>query len=356
MRCSRWSGKDVELPWMHVAALSSLADGAGDMFRRLIETPAFGQAAPDQAFLRELMRVIGHRNSGRELLAVLNFLDARDRGSGDRRSATWARSPTDCSAPTCRWRCFRRSCSRSSTARSAAVRNGTVAGTAARPGDRAARPDASTSETTALLLSLVGTGQPRGVSSAAIAALGRLDDPAIARQLLADGRGFTPALRREVLPVLLARADRATVARSRRSRPARCCATSSRPTQVAGLRAHRSAAVRALAAAVFEQPAQGDRRAIIQRYCAALELRGNAARGRTTYTARVCALSSAGRSDGYALGPSVEALKVFSQEEVLTHLVDPNRTIDARYRLYQVETTDGATLSPASSRTSRRTA
>ena len=28
-----------------------------------------------------------------------------------------------------------------------------------------------------------------------------------------------------------------------------------------------------------------------------------------------------------------------------THLLDPNRTVDARYRLYQVETTDGGTLS-----------
>jgi putative heme-binding domain-containing protein len=37
-------------------------------------------------------------------------------------------------------------------------------------------------------------------------------------------------------------------------------------------------------------------------------------------------------------------LKVFSKEEVLTHMLDPNRTVDARYRLYQVETGDGATL------------
>ena len=73
--CSRLIKKDVELPWMHVAALSSLADGAGEVFTRLRDTPGFGRAAPDQAFLKELIRVIGHRNKGRELLAVLNFLD-----------------------------------------------------------------------------------------------------------------------------------------------------------------------------------------------------------------------------------------------------------------------------------------
>jgi putative heme-binding domain-containing protein len=194
-----------------------------------------------------------------------------------------------------------------------------------------------------VLFSLIGTGQPRAVSSAAIAALGRLDDPAIAGGLLDRWPMFTPALRREVLPVLLGRTDRAlsllqavkvgTVLRNELT-----------PTQVAGLRAHRSTTVRTLAAATFEQPAQGDRRAIIQRYLPALELRGNSARGGTTYTAR-CALCHQPGADGSAIGPSVEALRVFSQEEVLTHLLDPNRTVDARYRLYQIETTDGATLS-----------
>lgn len=50
------------------------------------------------------------------------------------------------------------------------------------------------------------------------------------------------------------------------------------------------------------------------------------------------------RGEGSAIGPSVESLRVFSPEEVLTHLLDPNRTVDARYRLYQIDTSDGGTL------------
>ena len=116
------------------------------------------------------------------------------------------------------------------------------------------------------------------------------------------------------------------------------------PTQVAGLRAHRVAGIRDLAAATFEPPAQGDRRAVIQRYLPSLELGGSAARGRTTYTAR-CALCHQPGADGSTIGPSVETFRVFSPEESLTHLLDPNRTVDARYRIFQIETTDGATLS-----------
>ena len=88
----------------------------------------------------------------------------------------------------------------------------------------------------------------------------------------------TPALRREVLPVLLGRPERAlalleaitagTVLRNELT-----------PTQVAGLRANRSTAVRALAAATFVPAPQGDRRAILQRYQPSLELRGSATRG-----------------------------------------------------------------------------
>jgi putative heme-binding domain-containing protein len=115
------------------------------------------------------------------------------------------------------------------------------------------------------------------------------------------------------------------------------------PTQIAGLRAHRTPAVRTLAASVFEQPAQGDRRAVIQRYLPALDLRSSAERGRTTYSAR-CAVCHQPGQDGYAIGPGIDALRVFSKDEILTHMLDPNRTVDARYRLYQVETSDGATL------------
>jgi putative heme-binding domain-containing protein len=35
---------------------------------------------------------------------------------------------------------------------------------------------------------------------------------------------------------------------------------------------------------------------------------------------------------------------VFGKEEALIHVLDPNRTVDARYRLYQIDTTDGSSL------------
>ena len=45
------------------------------MFSSLIAKPGLDESASGQMLLRELVRVIGSRNKGRELLAVFNFLD-----------------------------------------------------------------------------------------------------------------------------------------------------------------------------------------------------------------------------------------------------------------------------------------
>jgi putative heme-binding domain-containing protein len=201
---------------------------------------------------------------------------------------------------------------------------------------------ASTTEIKSTLLALVGSDHPRALQSAAITALGRFDDPSIAQEFLKRWPTFTPALRREVLPVLLGRPERA-VALLSAVKDGRVPRNEFTPTQIAGLRAHRNADVRAVAAAIFEPPRPGDRRAVIQRYMPSLELRGNAARGRTTYTAR-CATCHQPGPDGYAIGPGIDTMKASSREEILTHLLDPNRTVDARYRLYQLDMANGGTL------------
>jgi putative heme-binding domain-containing protein len=45
-----------------------------------------------------------------------------------------------------------------------------------------------------------------------------------------------------------------------------------------------------------------------------------------------------------AVGPGLETVKGSTKEEILTHLLDPNRTVDSRYRLYLIETKDGKSV------------
>ena len=332
--------KDVELPWMHVAALTSLTDGAGEVFTRLRDTPGFGRGAPDQAFLKELIRMIGHRNKGRELLAVLNLVDQiSDPSVAFAYVTAFADGLQRADVPLALFQAklqpmFDRAMSE--------VRNSRAPESLRIQAIDLLGVTASTGETLSLLFSLVGTEQPRALQSAAIAALGRLEHPGVAGQFLARWPGFTPLLKREVMPVLLARPDRA-LATVEAVKAGTVLRNELTPTQVAGLRAHRSPAVRTLAAGVFDAPASADRRVVIERYRPALDLRGSAVRGATTFKAK-CATCHQVGSDGYAVGPGADALKVFGKEEVLMHLLDPNRTVDARYRLYQIDASDGASL------------
>jgi putative membrane-bound dehydrogenase-like protein len=332
--------KDLQQPWMHAAVLTSLADGPGELFTRLIATPGLTDSASGRALLEELLRVIGHRNRGRELLAALTFIEGLEEpADASGYLAPFADGLQKADVPLVLFQARLQSIL---DAAAATVRNGKAPEASRIQAVDLLGLTASTSEIKSTLLALVGSDHPRALQSAAITALGRFDDPSIAQEFLKRWPTFTPALRREVLPVLLGRPERA-VALLSAVKDGRVPRNEFTPTQIAGLRAHRNADVRAVAAAIFEPPRPGDRRAVIQRYMPSLELRGNAARGRTTYTAR-CATCHQPGPDGYAIGPGIDTMKASSREEILTHLLDPNRTVDARYRLYQLDMANGGTL------------
>ena len=224
--------KDIELPWIHVAALTSLADGAGEVFTRLRDTPGFGRAAPDQAFLKELIRVIGHRNRGRELLAVLNFLDqVNDLSSAFAYVTAFADGLQRADVPLALFQAkLQPILDRALTE----VRNGKAPEPVRIQAIDLLGLTASTGETLSVLFSLVGTEQPRALQSAAIAALGRLDDPGVAKEFLARWPTFTPLLKREVMPVLLGRPDRA-MALVEAVKAGTVLRNELTPTQIAGL-------------------------------------------------------------------------------------------------------------------------
>lgn len=332
--------KGVHERWMHTAILSSLAEGPAELFRMAIDHPGAADSPDRQAFLAELVRVLGARNKGRELLAVVEFLEAvSKRDFAYALLAAFADGLQRADVPLAlvqprlqpildRARLAIRDLKSSEAARVEAIE---LLGLAA-----------PAPETMAALFALIQPAQAWPVQRAAISALVRLDAPQLAERLLARWTQFTPAIKSVVLPVLFSRPDRVLAlleaVRTNVVRPNELT-----PTQVAGMRAHRSADVRRVAGEVFTPAAPGDRQAVIRRYHPSLDLPGSAARGRLTFQSRCAACHQAGQA-GFALGPSVGSMKSFTREEALTHILDPNRTIDARYRLHLAETTDGRTV------------
>ena len=130
------------------------------------------------------------------------------------------------------------------------------------------------------------------------------------------------------MPVLLGRPDRAMTLLEA-VKAGRVLRNEFTPTQVAGLRASRNPA----RGRSLRQCSSGHRRTIGARsstvtaphsICGAMRF---AARRHS----RRSALPVISRGPtGYAIGPGVEALKVFGKEEALTHVLDPNRTVWTR--------------------------
>src|SRR5262249_350754 len=66
--------RDVASPWVQAAVLSSLAEGAGEVFAHLSNDAKFRQEPASQEFLRQLVLLAGARNRPAELDPVFAYL------------------------------------------------------------------------------------------------------------------------------------------------------------------------------------------------------------------------------------------------------------------------------------------
>ena len=333
--------RDVDQAWMHVAVLTSAAEGAGDVFAQLASDATFTASASGQSFLRELLRVLGSRNKGRELLTALNFLDAvKDRRLAFAYLSGFADGLQRADVPLA---LFQARLQPLIDHALTAVRDSKTLESTRVQAIELLGLTSPTAELSSVLITLLTGNEPRVVQSAALSALNRLDRSDLAAALIQRWPRFTPSQRREILPVLLARPERA-MALVKAIASGTVLRTELTPTQTAFLMAHRTREVREAAARLFTRAAPGDRRAVLERYLPALDLRGSEVRGESTYKAR-CAVCHDPAADGTTAGPILTTVRSWNREEILTHILDPNRTIDARYRLYLVEQKDGSSVS-----------
>ncbi len=87
-----------------------------------------------------------------------------------------------------------------------------------------------------------------------------------------------------------------------------------------------------------------DRQAVVQRYAAALRMKGDVARGREVFR-RVCAKCHQVDGIGHAIGPNLAAMRNRGAEAILTNVFDPNREVNPEFLNYNVRLTDGRVLS-----------
>jgi putative membrane-bound dehydrogenase-like protein len=193
------------------------------------------------------------------------------------------------------------------------------------------------------LQDLLGPQQAQDLQLAAVRALALQDNDKVAALLLAPWPGYSPALRREVLEALFARAGRLpgllNAIENKQVLPGQL-----EPFRVEQLRKHPDAKVRDRAQALLTGAATPDRKKTIEAYRPALDLPADAARGKAVFK-KTCSTCHRLENEGTEVGPDLNsALRTKTREGLLQDILDPSREVDPRYINYVVTTKAGRVL------------
>lgn len=332
---ARIAAQDAGSSWSRAAILSSLSEGAGELFTELASNVAFCQSKDGQEFMAELARLVGTKNRPAEVAGVLDFISklqdralsfgaARSLGEGLQRGGN------------------------SLQATGAQVTQ--LFSDAAQVAENAQAPEAARLEAIRLLgltsykesgirlLSLLNLEQSQAIQASVISTVGRFNDPMIGPELTKRWEALTPRVRSEALIALLARPDRATtLLQAIAAGQIRASVLDS--TQTKFLLTHRNQAVRDLAARTLAAAPSGTRQQVIDSYSGALGTKGDPARGRKIYQERCISCHRLG-GEGFALGPDLVTVKNTGREKMLVNILDPNREVRPEFVSYLVETKD----------------
>ncbi len=191
---------------------------------------------------------------------------------------------------------------------------------------------------------MLGRENSPAVQMAAVRALSGTNSPEAGRRLVEKWADLGPAQRREVIEALLAREDRlpilleaieaGTVAPTELDLPRRQQLTKSK-----------SAGIAKRAVAIFGDLSTSSRTEVLAKFAPALKQEGDVKAGEAVFR-KVCATChKAGTWDGGAdVGPNLLTVVARSPEDLLGHILDPNKEIAPQYVNYTVALHDGRVL------------
>ena len=180
-----------------------------------------------------------------------------------------------------------------------------------------------------------GAAQSEAVQVAAITTLGRYNNPNVPINFISRWQSLSPALRNEALAALLSRDDAVPLVVSAVQRGTiRLNEFSS--VQMDFLRTYSDPAISQAAVNLFG-PVAGERPGPLERFKPALRLTGAPARGRQTFLAR-CASCHQLAGEGQAVGPELIEVRNWGKERILLSIIAPNLEIRPQYRTHVLQT------------------
>jgi putative membrane-bound dehydrogenase-like protein len=335
--------RDLGNPWIQNAVMSSLPQGAGDLFVVLTGDPRFRADPAGSEFLRQLALMIGVQGRLEEVAQVEDFMVQvpMDRlqaytllyalGEGLHRT----RSSLALTDPRGLLRRFY----------AEGLDNATDPALPEMPRTVAMRFLSVTPltfrEIGDWLLMFCNPPPAPALQSACIANLGRYEDPQMVTSLLQLWPALTPFLRNQAVTALLSRDTHvpAVVAGLQSGRISPSDVTSS---QLDFLRTYRNPAVSNRAVLLFG-PITAERSLAVEHFQPALTLAGAADRGREIFRARCAECHSIGLP-GQTLGPDLALSRLFGRERILDAVLEPNRNVNTNYATCVVQSKEGENL------------
>lgn len=181
--------------------------------------------------------------------------------------------------------------------------------------------------------------QPQQIQRAAAQALASHPEAEVAELLLANYRAYRPALKAEVLQILLGRPvwqGALLDAVASETVPAGQIP----PARRGLLLESRDPAIRDRARTLLGAEAPGPRKEVIARYQDTLTLPAQPERGRAVFERECLACHKLGEK-GNAVGPNLASVQRRGPDEILLHILDPNREVAPDFLEYVVELNDG---------------
>lgn len=193
---------------------------------------------------------------------------------------------------------------------------------------------------TGFLKELIGPRTPALVQLAAIRALGLIPGEEISKYLLQRWTALTPVIRSEAINSFLSSDQRIKLLLDK-VEAGEINKGAISWDQSVGLR---SEGIYMNRARVLLTETDVKRKDVIGKYQDALKLKANSEKGKTVYQAN-CALCHQVRGkSGRALGPDLGTLHAWPTEDIITNILDPNKSIALGYDMWMVKLNNGKSM------------
>ncbi len=345
--------KDVDDRWTRLGVASNLSERSGKLINTLLKPPhdLTSQLGPSRlALLRELAGIVGARRDVGEVAETLGALSL----IGGKDAVRWQMTGLNGLADGM----GRRGTQLGAFLRTVPVEHRAVVEQTDKLLVRAAewavdakRDSTERLEATRLLAHASWTtAQPvlkrllaeepvQEVRLAAIRALAAHVRPEVPGLLLKDWSAYSPALRREIVEAILRQPDRIKLLldeiEAGRVKPGDLDVPRTRQ-----LLSHGDAAIRDRARKLLQDNLPADRKEVLEKYKAALTIKGDPHRGRGVFQ-KHCATCHRVAGIGVDVGADIADTRTKTAEALLGDILNPNQAIDGNYINYLVQTKNG---------------